>query len=133
MKCPDCKNEEFKEENGELYCSKCGLILSEDYRVNDKYETDNCPLNDSVEMNVTLTKLEKKHGYDSKSAQRFRRFKADYFDLFEKILLKEGYHYADIPNIFYNHFIDWYYSRKHKKGGRKRKDIVYDFLIRWEI
>ena len=133
MKCPECENEEFREENGELYCTKCGLVLSEYFFVPDKYKTDNCPLNDSVEMNTTLTRIEKKHGYDSKAAKRFRKFKSDYFDLFEEILLEEGYHYANIPHIFYNHFMDWYYSKKNKEGSRKRKDVVYDFLISWEI
>ena len=133
MKCPECSNTEFKEENGELYCNKCGLVLSECFIVPDKYKTDNCSLNDSVEMNTTLTRLERKHNYTSKAAKRFWKFKSDYFDLFEEILLEEGYHYADIPNIFYNHFMDWYYSRKNKQGSRKRKDIVYDFLISWEI
>ena len=133
MKCSDCGNGEFKEENKIVYCTKCGLILSENYCANDKYETDNCPLNDSVEMNTTLTRLEKKHGYDSKAAKRFRKFKFDYFSLFEEILLKEGYNYADIPDIFYSHFIDWYYSRKHKRGNKKRKDVIYDFLMAWEV
>ena len=133
MKCPECSTTEFKKENGELYCSKCGLVLSECFIVPDKYETDNCPLNDSVEMNTTLTKLEMKHGYDSKAAKRFRKFKFDYFNLFEEVLLEEGYNYADIPHIFYNHFMDWYYSRKQKHSNKKRKDIIYDFLMAWEV
>jgi hypothetical protein len=132
-KCPECGNEEFREENNEKYCTKCGFVISENYIVSDKYETDNYPLNDSVNMNTTLTKLEKKHGYDSKAAKRFRKFKFDYFDLFEQVLLQEGYHYADIPNIFYNHFMNWFYSRKHKRGNKKRKDVIYDFLMAWEV
>lgn len=133
MICPECGSEKIVEERNEIYCQNCGLILSENYCVNDKYETDNCPLNDSVEMNTTLTRLEKKHGYDSKAAKRFRKFKFDYFDLFEQVLLQEGYKYADIPSIFYDHFIDWYYSRKQKRGNKKRKDIIYDFLMAWEV
>lgn len=133
MKCPECGSNKIIEEEREKYCGNCGLVLTEDYITDDNYNTNNYPLNDSVEMNTALTKLEKKHGYDSKAAKRFRRFKSDYFDLVEEILLEEGYKYADIPNIFYNHFMDWYYSRKHRLGGRKRKDIVYDFLISWEI
>lgn len=133
MKCKECSNTEFREENGELYCTKCGLVLSECFIVPDKYETNNCPLNDSVEMNTILTKLEKKNGYDSKAAKRFRKFKFDYLDLFEEVLLEEGYKYADIPNIFFNHFMDWYYARKRKPSNRKRKDIIYDFLMAWEV
>jgi hypothetical protein len=133
MKCPECGSEKIVEEEHQTYCGNCGLILSENYCANDKYETDNCPLNDSVEMNVTLTKLERKHNYTSKAAKRFWKFKSDYFDLFEEILLEEGYHYADIPNIFYNNFMDWFYSRKHKRGNKKRKDVIYDFLMAGEV
>ena len=132
MKCPDCGSENIVKEE-EIYCGNCGLILLEDCFRDDNYKTDNYPLNDSVEMNVTLARLERKHGYTSKAQKRFWKFKSDYWDLFEKILLEEGYKYADIPHIFYNHFMDYYYSRKQKKGSRKRKDIIYDFLISWEI
>lgn len=133
MKCPECKSKKIITENNQTYCNNCGLILSEDYMVLDEYGTDNHLLPNSFKIDSILNKLEKKYNYDSKAAQRFRKFKSNYFDLFEKILLSGGYKYVNIHKIFYNHFCDWYSIRKHRISNRKREDIIYDFLYDWEI
>ena len=133
MKCKDCGNEEFAEQSREIYCTKCGLVVSEDYLVSDRYETNNSPLDDGVQMDSTLTKLELKHNYRSRAYERYKKFKQNYYDIFESVLLENGYMMYDVPHVFYNHFLQWYNRNSKRVGNKKRVDVINWFLMEWEV
>lgn len=133
MKCPDCKSDKIIEKEGQTYCGNCGLILSEDNISHDNYSEYNYPLDDSIKMDVTLTRLELKHGYRSRSYERFNKFKQHYFELFEDTLLENGYAICDVPHIFYNHFLQWYRLNSKRIGNKKRIDVINWFLMEWEV
>jgi hypothetical protein len=133
MICPECGNEEFREENNEKYCTKCGLVISENFVVPDKYETNNSPLDDGVQIDSSLTKLELKHNYRSRAYERYKKFKQHYYNIFEDILLKNGYEMYDVPHIFFNHFRVWYRTNSKRIGNKKRVDVINWFLMEWEV
>ena len=132
MNCPDCGSNNIVQEKREKYCGNCGLVLDEEY-TDDNCSEYNYPLDDSIKIDTTLTRLELKHNYRSRSYERFNKFKQHYYDLFEDTLLENGYVMSDVPHIFYNHFLQWYQLNSKKIGNKKRIDVIYCFLMEWEV
>jgi hypothetical protein len=134
MKCPECGNEEFREENDEKYCTKCGLVISEDYNtVENPYGENSLTIDNGLHLEMKMTNIEKKHNYRSRSYERFNKFKQNYYDIFENVLLKNGYMMYDVPHIFYNHFRQWYQHNSKRIGNKKRVDVINWFLMEWEV
>lgn len=77
--------------------------------------------------------IELKHGYRSRSYERFKKFKQRYYDSFETVLLDKGYMLCDVPDIFYNHFRQWYDCNSKSIGNRSRVDTILLFLSEYEV
>ena len=135
MKCPECESENIVEEQNEVYCRDCGLIIREDYMTveNNYDENSNLTIDDGLNLDVQMTNIEKKHNYRSRSYERYRKFKQRYYDIFEDVLLENGYAICDIPHIFYNCFRVWYKHNSKRIGNKKRIDVINWFLMDWEV
>ena len=134
MKCPDCANTEFKKESGEVYCTKCGLVLTEDFStVENPYGENSLTIDNGLHLEVQMVNIERKYNYRSRSNERFRKFKRHYYDLLEDVLLENGYMMYDVPHIFYNHFLQWYNHNSKRIGNKKRIDVINWFLMEWEV
>ena len=90
-------------------------------------------INDGLDLEMQMIRAELKYGYKSRSYERFKKFKQRYFNLFEDVLLEEGYAMCDVPHIFYNHFRQWYNCNSKRIGNTKRVDVIKWFLMDWEV
>ncbi len=125
-KCPEC-NENVNPED--TFCHKCGLVFDDSPVYDDSgFSTFNAPLGNGVELEYRLTRVEKKYGWNSPSANRYNKFKERYYNIFEEELLKHGFSLAEIDVIFLNDFSGWYKRNSKKIGGMKRKDVINRFL-----
>lgn len=89
-------------------------------------------LNNGLDLEKEMVRIERKYGYKSPAQERFIKFKQRYYDLFEDILLKKGYNVSDVPIIFYNHFKSWYHINSKGKGNTTRVDVINQFLKDFE-
>lgn len=89
-------------------------------------------LNNGLDVEKEMIRIERKYGYKSPAYRRFENFKHNYYGLFEDILLKKGYNVSDVPIIFYNHFKQWYELNSKSKGNSKRVDVIHQFLKDYE-
>lgn len=90
-------------------------------------------IDDGLDLEMRMINIELKQGYKSRSYERFKKFKQRYYDIFEDILLENGYAITDVPHIFYNHFKQWYEQNSKKIGNTTRVDVINWFLRDWQI
>ena len=91
------------------------------------------PIDDGLDLEMQMINIELKYGYKSRSYERFKKFKQRYYDLFEDVLLENGYAMSDVPYIFYNHFRQWYQHNSKRIGNKKRVDVIKCFLMEFEV
>lgn len=90
-------------------------------------------LNNGQDLEMEMIRIERKHGYKSRSYRRFENFKRNYYDVFERILLENGYKLYEVPNIFYSHFKQWYDLNFKNNKNTKRVDVINQFLDEFEV
>lgn len=148
----ECGHNEFKKEyeTGEEYCSICGYIPYNPFSFNyvglkqvkkEEGNTKLAPISNkrsglimvgTWDLEMQMIDIELKHGYKSRSYERFKKFKQRYYDTFETILLNKDYMLYEVPNIFYNHFRQWYNCNSKRIGNRSRVDTILLFLSEYE-
>ena len=90
-------------------------------------------LNDGLDLEMEMIRRELKYGYKSKSYRRFESFKRNYYDLFEKILLKNGYEMYEVLHLFNNHFKQWYDLNFKSNKNTKRVEVINQFLETYQV
>lgn len=134
-KCPDCGENVNPEDT---FCPRCGLVFDDSPIYNTSGYDKNTGtyheiLNNGLDLEREMIQIELKHGYKSLAYMRFENFKKHYYDLFEEVLLENGYKLCEVPIIFYNHFRQWYQLNSKGKGNTNRVDVIQQFLKEFEV